>query len=120
MEVLCGRGCPPLHTYGGEPPQESLQFGRAFPRILQAVWEADPIQGPVRVSKLDVTDTYQYPPPIDSPTDALAATAKATAREILEAPSLLSFLASKQRKTLGGLPEGVKHPAAALLKMYVE
>ena len=29
-----------------------------LPRILQAVWEADPIQGPVRVSKLDVTDAY--------------------------------------------------------------
>ena len=28
------------------------------PRILQAVWEADPLQGPVRVSKLDVTDAY--------------------------------------------------------------
>ena len=30
------------------------------------------------------------------------------------------FLASKQRKTLGGLPEGVKHPVADLLKNYVE
>ena len=37
---------------------ESLQFGRAFPCILQAVWEADPVQGPVRVSKLDITDAY--------------------------------------------------------------
>ena len=35
-----------------------LQFGRAFPRILQTVWEADPVQGPVRVSKLDITDVY--------------------------------------------------------------
>ena len=35
---------------------KSLQFGRSFPRILQAVWEADPVQGPVRVSILDVTD----------------------------------------------------------------
>ena len=35
-----------------------LQFGRAFPRILQAVCEADPVQGLVRVSKLDVTDAY--------------------------------------------------------------
>ena len=31
---------------------ESMQFGRAFPRILQAIWEADPAEGPVRVSKL--------------------------------------------------------------------
>ena len=36
-----------------------LQFGWSFPRILQAVWEADPVQGPVRVSKLDVTDAYR-------------------------------------------------------------
>ena len=61
-----------------------------------------------------------YPPPVDSPTDDLAATAKATAREIREAPSLMPFLASKQRKTLGSLPEEVKHPAAALLKKYVK
>ena len=38
----------------------------------------------------------------------------------LQQASLLSFLASKQRKTLGGLPKGVKHPAAALLHKYVE
>ena len=37
---------------------ESMQFWRAFPRILQAIWEADLVQGPVRVSKLDVTDSY--------------------------------------------------------------
>ena len=61
-----------------------------------------------------------YPPPVDSTTDDLAATDKATAREILEALSLMSFLASKQRKILGGLPEGVKHPAADLLREYVE
>ena len=35
-----------------------LQFGRAFPRILQAVWKANPVQGLVRVSKMDVIDTY--------------------------------------------------------------
>ena len=35
-----------------------LQFGWAFPCILQALWEADPVQGPVRVSKLDVTYAY--------------------------------------------------------------
>ena len=38
-------------TTDREAAPESRQFGRAFPRILQAVWEADPIQGPVRVSK---------------------------------------------------------------------
>ena len=47
-----------------------------------------------------------YPPPVESPMDDLAATSKATAREMLKAPSLLSFLESKQRKTLGGLTEG--------------
>ena len=52
-----------------------------------------------------------YPLPVHSPTDDLEATAKATAREILKAPSFLSLLASKQKKTLGGRPEGVKHPA---------
>ena len=35
-----------------------MQFGRAFPRILQAICEADPVQGPDRVSNLDVTDAY--------------------------------------------------------------
>ena len=37
---------------------ESMQFGRDFLRIIQAIWEADPEKGPVRVSKLDVTDAY--------------------------------------------------------------
>ena len=37
-----------------------------------------------------------YPPPIDPLMDNLAAMAKATTREILNAPYLLSFLASKQ------------------------
>ena len=40
-----------------EAAPESLQFGWAFPYIPQAEWEADPVQGLVRVSKLDVTDT---------------------------------------------------------------
>ena len=35
---------------------ESMQFERALPHIFQAIWEAEPIQGPVQVSKLDVTD----------------------------------------------------------------
>ena len=29
-----------------------------LPCILQAIWEADPVEGTVRVSKLDVTDVY--------------------------------------------------------------
>ena len=45
-------------TTNREAAPESLQFGRAFPRILQVVLEVDPVQGPVRVSKMDVTDAY--------------------------------------------------------------
>ena len=45
-------------TTDSEAAPESLKFGQAFPRILQAVWEADPVQGLVRVTKLDVTDAY--------------------------------------------------------------
>ena len=45
-------------TTNREAVPESLYFGWDFPCILQAVWEADPVQGPVRVSKLDVTDSY--------------------------------------------------------------
>ena len=45
-------------TTNREAAPKSLQFGWALPCILQVVWEADPIQGPVRVSKLDVTDSY--------------------------------------------------------------
>ena len=37
---------------------ESMQFGQAFPYILHAIWEADPEEGPVRVSKLNVTYAY--------------------------------------------------------------
>ena len=45
-------------TTDREAAPESLQFGRAFPRILQAVWEADPVQGLVWVSKLGFIDVY--------------------------------------------------------------
>ena len=44
----------------------------------------------------------------------------ATAREILNTPSLLPFLASKQQNTLVGLSKRVRHPASALLYNYVE
>ena len=36
-------------TTNRESAPESLQFGRALPRILQAVWEEDLVQGMVRV-----------------------------------------------------------------------
>ena len=45
-------------TTGREAAPELLKFGRAFPRILQAIWEADLVQGPVRVSNMEVTDAY--------------------------------------------------------------
>ena len=41
-----------------EVAPELIQFGRDFFGILQEIWEADPAQGPVRVSKLYVTDTF--------------------------------------------------------------
>ena len=37
-----------------------MQFGRAFPRILQEIWEAYPAKGPGRVSKIDVMDAYHH------------------------------------------------------------
>ena len=41
-----------------EIPLESMQFERSLPRIFQAIWEADTEEGPVQVSKLNVTDAY--------------------------------------------------------------
>ena len=41
-----------------ESAQELLQFGRGLYHIRQAVWDVDPVQGPVRVSKLDVIYVY--------------------------------------------------------------
>ena len=41
-----------------EIAQASLKFGRAFPRILQAIREADLVQGTVRASHMDVTYAY--------------------------------------------------------------
>ena len=37
---------------------ESMQFWRAFPHILNVIWEADPDKGPVQVSNMDVLDAY--------------------------------------------------------------
>ena len=45
-------------TIDREFAPESMQFGRAFPRILQAIWEIDPYKVPVRMSKLGRTDAY--------------------------------------------------------------
>ena len=39
---------------------EFIQFGRAFPCILQAKWEADPSKVPIWVSKINVTVAYQH------------------------------------------------------------
>ena len=46
------------NTTDREVAPESMQFGRAFPRILQTIWESDPDKGPVRVSNMDVIDVY--------------------------------------------------------------
>ena len=45
-------------TTDREVAPNSIQFGRAFSCILQAMWEVDPAEGPVRVSKVDVMDAY--------------------------------------------------------------
>ena len=37
---------------------ESMQFGQAFPRILQVIWEAYPVKSPFQVSKLNFIDAY--------------------------------------------------------------
>ena len=37
---------------------EFFQFKPTFLHILQAIWEADPVQGPVQVSNLDIRDAY--------------------------------------------------------------
>ena len=34
-----------------EVTPDSVQFGHAFPHILQTIWKADPDKGPVQVSK---------------------------------------------------------------------
>ena len=35
-----------------------MQFSRDFPRILKKIWEEDPVQVPIQVSKLGVTYSY--------------------------------------------------------------
>ena len=35
-----------------------MQFRSCPPRLLQKIWEADPIDGPVLVSKWDISDAF--------------------------------------------------------------
>ena len=39
---------------------KSMQFEISFPHIIQAIWQADPEEGSVQVSKTDVTDAYHH------------------------------------------------------------
>ena len=85
-------------------PPTTVSFGLS---ILEALPYADLLQAP-------------YPPPDISEADDLASTVRITAKEIRQAASLQAFIASKQRSTLGALPEAVTPLAATLLQSYVE
>ena len=61
-----------------------------------------------------------YLPLLVLPVDNLAATTKSTVEEIHRAPSLLAFIASRERGKLGALTDTVLHPSPSLLKTYVE
>ena len=39
-------------------PQEAMQFGRALPRILQKIHDANPRFGPVQMAKIDIADGF--------------------------------------------------------------
>ena len=55
------KGTPSINnTTNRDVALESMQFGRDSSCILQAIWEADPAKGPVRISKLDVTNAYHH------------------------------------------------------------
>lgn len=41
-------------------PQEAMQFGRAFHRILARIYWADPTNGPVYLSKIDIADGFYH------------------------------------------------------------
>ena len=43
-----------------ETTPDLLQFGRASPHTLQAVWEVDLVKGLVQVCKLDIADAYHH------------------------------------------------------------
>ena len=49
-----------IDTKYREVAPESMQFGKAFHCIIQEIWEADPVQGLVRVSKLYIKDEYHH------------------------------------------------------------
>ena len=44
------------HTISLAP--DSMQFGRAFERLLQRMHRADTRQGPVYISKMDIADAF--------------------------------------------------------------
>ena len=37
---------------------QSMQYGPCLPRLLQQIWEANPQDGPVHLSKWDISDTF--------------------------------------------------------------
>ena len=37
-----------------------MYFGRALPFILQEIWEAEPVHGPVYLSKLNAIETFYW------------------------------------------------------------
>ncbi|CAJ1940912.1 unnamed protein product [Cylindrotheca closterium] len=39
-------------------PSDSMQFGRALHRILQRILQANPLHGPVYISKIDIADGF--------------------------------------------------------------
>ena len=61
-----------------------------------------------------------YPPMSELSVDNLAATAKATDEDITRGPFHLELIDSRQRGTLGALPEAVLQPEAVFLHTYVE
>lgn len=52
------------YTWSGVNPAtvrlspDSMQFGRALPRLLQRIYEADPAHGPVHMLKVDLSDGF--------------------------------------------------------------
>ena len=53
------KGIPSVNkTTGREVALDSIKFKRAFPRIFQAILKADPDQGPLKLSNMDVIATY--------------------------------------------------------------
>ncbi|KAL7524574.1 hypothetical protein ACHAWF_001002 [Thalassiosira exigua] len=37
---------------------QSMQFGRALQRILQRIYDADPLHGPIHMMKVDISDGF--------------------------------------------------------------